>query len=118
MHDLEFPSDIQRNKYTMATKKSYKGRTHLSTRHFSIYFVLKHGYYFRVKYRGDRNQKAKVDKMFSTEKRYVTNSCMFVCFTESVASFKSGFAIDNIEKWRCSIMVNYIKDNKNFTPSI
>ena len=74
----------------MATKKSYKERAHLSARHFSIHFILKYGY-LRVKSRGDRNQKSKAGKVYSTEKRYVTNSCMFVCFMESGASFKSGF---------------------------
>ena len=63
----------------MATKKSYKGRTDLNTRYLSMHFFLKYGYH-RVKYRADGNPKSKTEKMYSTEKRYVTNSYMFVCF--------------------------------------
>ena len=44
-------------------------------------------------------------------------ACLFVLW-KAVRHSRAGLSIDNIEKWRCSIMVNYIKDNKNFTPSI
>lgn len=95
MHDLEFPSEIKRNKYMMANKKSYKKRTHFTTRHFLIiHLFLKYGCH-RVIFRRDGYQKSKTDKIYSKEKRYVFTYKfrMFVCFMESGASFKSEFAI-------------------------
>lgn len=112
MHDLEFPSEIKRNKYMMANKKSYKKRTHYTTRHFLIiHLFLKYGCH-RVIFRRDGYQKSKTDKIYSKEKRYVINSaCLFVLW-KVVRHSRASLLFYNIAKWRCSIMVNYINQKQ------